>query len=304
MKNLKIFVLLAIMILGCVSLQAQEYEVTFNGFGGLSTLNYKIENVDAKIGWAGGGGFSFGIGGFKDGWQTKKIYWGFLVGVEAALYEATTLTFASANNGRYAPNVADEATFLEQSEKRKQRLWMIQIPIMAQVKFRNKKNENLYGYLAFGGKLGIPIEGEYLRNSTQSLIRKNELLNFEAQSYPANAYSEKNSRKFSTLNPMASIEGGIRWMWDLCNNGKGEGHSMGFYIGFYVDYGFLNIIPKKTNNPFYTSSQNILAHQPNYNDPINSLQRNDNDMRYIGRLNTWAMGAKFKLSFFSYRDKK
>ena len=291
MKNLKIFISLTIILLSCTILRAGDYKFkpasTFHFFSESSFLKYKIQNVETKAGWAFGGGLGLQFLGVKN---DGTFGFGLGFGVEFASYRAKTSVFAPII-GQQDQNAADEAIFLE--FEKKQKLWMIQIPIMPlfewTFKGTNKKAHSVC--FAIGTKLGFTqaLKGnyEYSGNGMQNPINEKELLNFEARSYPM----DKNSQKLFTFTTMVSLE--IGYKLNLFQY-KQDYYTMGFYIGPYVDW---IVLPWCTSFP----KPDILAYQPDYDKT--TLQQVPNDTPYAGKLNMLAVGLKIKLSL-DFRDLK
>jgi hypothetical protein len=304
MKNLKIFVSLNIMILGCASLQAQfnhAFEMTPNVFCRLSTFKYKAGKTEWCDGSGSGGGLDLGYRYFFTNKRIQSI--GLLTGVETAFYEATyeakILNTALVNSGQYE-SAADEATILEQYEMKKQRLWMFQVPVMLHITinlsdksdakvFKNFPHYSQFLEVALGCKFGFPLKGDY------DLIRENKVFNSETQSYTMDIHSKQNSWTYFTYMPSLEISYGLIWFNTDSYNIEHRYNTNSYMracIAFYFDHG----IPQKTNNSLYTPSQTgILAHQPDYDDPLNPLQQvfvpNDAPRYAV------AFGIKLKFTF-------
>ncbi|MBO5583847.1 MAG: outer membrane beta-barrel protein, partial [Prevotella sp.] len=126
-------VLSAIAMAVSVSAQTENYvpkhEFSISGFGGLSTLNYKvnipqnpyIDGVDRKMGLGGGVGLDWTYHFSK--------HWGLRLGVQAALYNAKAKKDFTLN-GIYMPDQTMIDVDAELQEK--QRAVYAQVPLMVQ----------------------------------------------------------------------------------------------------------------------------------------------------------------------------
>ena len=256
-----------------------KYEFTVNGFGGLSTLNYKVDvsNLDQravdplKLGLGGGGGFGFNYF-FTDNWAL-------VTGLEAALYRATL--------------TADEMVSLptgirhELKEfKETQNYLALQLPIMAQFTFPLDPQGVLHYYFSLGGRIGAALWGNY-HQSFERVYGEDVL--------PLSDRDFKNPLKFAPLNILGSFETGVRWKL---------GENLGLYTGLYFDYGFLNITPEK-NGALFTDNNAVYSH----NSILEAQHFFDNKEEiiatsYTDRVNNLAVGLKIKLAFGGPKKKE
>ena len=152
-------VLSAIAMAVSVSAQTENYvpkhEFSISGFGGLSTLNYKvnipqnpyIDGVDRKMGLGGGVGLDWTYHFSK--------HWGLRLGVQAALYNAKAKKDFTLN-GIY---MRDQALIdIDGKLQEKQRAVYAQVPLMVQWMTPAGKN---HFYVALGGKLGMRLWDNY-----------------------------------------------------------------------------------------------------------------------------------------------
>jgi len=268
MKRFLIFtVLLAVAAaqLPAQNLLLPKYELTINGFGGLSTLNYKVKENHItdpafKVGLGGGGGLGFHYF-FND-----NI--GLVTGLEVALYRAS---FSASKIDVY--NGSNANPYKLSDFKETQNYLALQLPVMAQ--WMKPVGTNHF-YLGIGGKVGYGLLGNYKQS-----VKLSETLVVP---------SPKGTLKFAPFNAMASTEAGIRWK--LSEN-------MGLYTGIYFDYGFLNIIPDADHKPLYEPSpsthNSILT--SDYFEPVIIRAAVGGTTCYTKRVNTLAAGVKIKLAF-------
>ena len=280
-----------------------KHEFTFNVFGGLSTLNYKIDDAALKKGLGGGAGL-----GYHYFFNDK---WGFVTGIEAALYKArlNAATLQSANHVIFNQGEGwIEQGLMEykfQKFEEKQNLLALQLPIMAKFMMPlGVSNHNLF--LGFGGRFAYGLMANYKQSASgieHRVVYDFEILFPEQAADPIlyDAYEQKASLKFASFNAMASAEAGIRWKL---------GGNFSLYTGLYVDYGLLNIAPKRTREPlamFTTDQQTqkltynsiLTAHAPDYA-TVEGGQRvtfHRNERGYTDKVNNFAAGVKIKIAF-------
>ena len=341
MKTNKLFFFLAFIGLNA-TLFAQnnvlpKHEFTINGFGGLSTLLYKVdvgtstiykmESVDVKkgLGFAGGGGLGYHYF-FNDNW-------GLVTGLEAALYRAS-VSADMMESGKYYEIRYGTGEFQEIDEflinyelgkfKERQNMLALQLPIMAQFLQPIDPQKKHHFFVAFGGRLGYSVMGNYKQSAEKVercvLYRLYGMDNVfdQLEKTQLEGYEVKKPLKFGGFNVMASIEVGFRWKlaeW------------LSLYTGIYADYGFLNLIPKMVNEKLITSVDGGEGHPGEFFEyDVNSIlvaQNSDylepkdpgpqagriwefkqSDDRYVNKLNNLGAGLKIKLAFNAPKVKK
>ena len=276
-----------------------QHEFTFNIAGGISTLNYKIDQATLKRGLAGNAGFGFHYF-FNDNWAITT-------GLEAAFYRARINAPSMESANYFSPSEGWEYIYhynLKDFEE-KQNLLALQLPIMA--KFLMPLGESDHNlFLALGGRLGYSIWGNY-EQSAQSFEQR--ILDFFGiispdRVFPSqhDGFNQKASLKFANFNAMASAEAGVRWKIS---------DKFSLYTGVFVDYGLLDIIPKRTEEALimfagmsgnfqnFAHNSILTAHAPDYATVVGGQQityhRNENG--YANRVNNLAAGVKIKLAF-------
>jgi len=165
---------------------------------------------------------------------------------------------------------------------------------------------NNHLFFALGGRLGYALSGEYSQSAQsfeQTRLGYFEIVLPEQAVTTTHAgFNQNASLKFSNFNAMASAEAGIRWK---------IGDNFSLYTGVYVDYGLLNIAPKRTeqalvmftgmsgNNQNFAHNSILTAHAPDYYTLVGGQQltyhRNENG--YANRVNNFAAGVKIKIAF-------
>ena len=317
MEVKKLFRIAAIFIAIAVAQQLHgqnnlpKYEFTLNGFGGISTLNYKVSGADLKKDFGGGGGL-----GFHYFFNSR---WSLVTGVDAALYRAS-LSAATVKSGQLF-NINDGvnppwsfvADFDMNGFKESQNAWMLQIPLMIQWMHPIDIKGNNHLFIALGGRVGLPFSGDYHQSAqdrSYARITDQEVWTpTTIQRQLARGFDRKESLKFASLNAIASMEAGIRWSL---------GGNAGLYTGVYIDYGLSNVIPSKSDGALYTpvlganygmagdfNTNSILAARlpdygeiytpgPGMNPVVNWVQ---NNAGYTDKVNTLAAGLKIKIAF-------
>ena len=281
-----------------------QYEFSFNVAGGISTLNYKIDNATLKRGFAGNAGFGFHYF-FNDNFAITT-------GLEAALYRAT-INASTIESAKYI--VVEGYQWDEEyiyhynitGFEEKQNLLALQLPIMAKFLMPlGESNHNLF--LALGGRLGYSLWGNY-EQSAQSFEQR--IFDFFGIISPDRVspslhegFNQKASLKFANFNAMASAEAGVRWKLN---------DKFSLYTGVFVDYGLLNIIPKRTEEALimfagmsgnfqnFAHNSILSAHAPDYATNTGGQQvtfhRNENSYPHNNKVNNLATGIKIKIAF-------
>ena len=228
-------VLSAIAMAVSVSAQTENYvpkhEFSISGFGGLSTLNYKvnvpqnpyIDGVDRKMGLGGGVGLDWTYHFSK--------HWGLRLGVQAALYNAKAKKDFTLN-GIY---MRDQTLIdIDGKLQEKQRAVYAQVPLMVQWMTPAGKN---HFYVALGGKFGMRLWDNY-KQIADAKTTYHPVYNAPTRAaYDPEGIHEsyRGTIGLKRFDVMGSAEVGMRWTL---------GNGTGLYTGLYFDYGFLNTAPK------------------------------------------------------------
>ncbi len=235
-------VLSAIAMAVSVSAQTENYvpkhEFSISGFGGLSTLMYKVDvpenpiikDVDRKLGFGGGIGFDWTYHFDK--------HWGLRLGLQGALYTSKAETSFSTDNREILWLFANNnynVTKVEGSFAEKQRAVYAQVPLMVQWM---TPAGNHHFYVALGGKFGMRLWDNYKQTAALSL-EKQQIINAPRRAASTSANSDydmvdRGNINLKRFDVMGSAEVGMRWTL---------GNGVGLYTGIYFDYGFLNTAP-------------------------------------------------------------
>ncbi|MCL2073460.1 MAG: PorT family protein [Marinilabiliaceae bacterium] len=274
----KFLLRLAIIVIVSFSTVTQaQYRHEFSGYigGGLSTLQYNIDNGVRKDGFGG----HLGIG-YTYFFSTNI---GISTGVEVAMYNTKfksdifRLSYDAVDNeGSPFEFRSEISDFVE-----KQRAMMLQIPLMLQFQTSGDR----MWYVAIGGKFGLPMNGAY---KTTATFRNSGYYEFENYEYTTQQFmgfgiypDNKASGNFEFKPAIfASAELGRKRI--LNNNG------LILYIGLYLDYGL--------NNVSNVNAQNSADMPPLV---TNDLQINSvlNSQSYPSTITPLAAGIKLKLSY-------
>jgi len=223
--------------------------------GGLSTIQYNPEEATYKPGYGGRLGIAYNY------FFTPR--WVLSTGMELGLYQAKAqLTSLSGSDSGIDPVYPDNRymmnyTYLSFEEK--QKLYMLNIPIMLQYWISPKF------YAAAGGKLGFPVSGQY--EISASNLTTTGSFSYEGRTYSGLDYGFQSSdnkyiRQNLDLKPacMLSAELGMKW-------------KNGLFTSLYVDYGVNNMQKTATNtlinyqpeNPCYLKLNSITSISDNVN---------------------------------------
>ena len=240
-------VLSAIAMAVSVSAQTENYvpkhEFSISGFGGLSTLMYKVDvpenpvikDVDRKLGFGGGIGV--------DWTYHFDQHWGLRLGLQGALYTSKAETSFSSDDRDFTWRFEDPDDYrywiakVDGSFVEKQRAVYAQVPLMVQW-MTPVGNHNFYA--ALGGKFGMRLWDNY-KQTTSLTLDKREAVNAPRRApgmLPNNDEEdlvERGNINLKRFDVMGSAEVGMRWTL---------GNGVGLYTGIYFDYGFLNTAPK------------------------------------------------------------
>lgn len=239
-------VLSAIAMAVSVSAQTENYvpkhEFSISGFGGLSTLMYKVDvpenpiikDIDHKLGFGGGIGV--------DWTYHFDQHWGLRLGLQGALYTSKAETSFSSDDRDFTWRFEDPDDYrywiakVDGSFVEKQRAVYAQVPLMVQW-MTPVGNHNFYA--ALGGKFGMRLWDNY-KQTTSLTLDKREAVNAPRRApgmLPNNDEEdlvERGNINLKRFDVMGSAEVGMRWTL---------GNGVGLYTGIYFDYGFLNTAP-------------------------------------------------------------
>jgi len=261
---MKKFLLLAVLlaIAATQPMQGQDYrlpqhEFTINAFGGLSTLLYKVDkNLVNDASHKMGLGFGAGFG-YHFFFSDN---WAFVTGIEAALYRSS---FTAAVINTNSPSL--------NNFKEVQNMWALQLPLMVKWLTPLGAEQKNNFYAALGGRLAYNIWGNFHQTATAGT---------------SDPFDYKETLKFGAFNVMGSVELGVRWKL---------GENTALYTGIYADYGFLNIIPKKVDEPIYW----IGANQTPVHNSILVARTDDHGNAikpYTEKVNNLGAGLKIKFA--------
>ncbi len=203
-------------------------EFSISGFGGLSSLQYKVDGLDHKLGFGGGAGFDWTYHFSK--------HWGIRLGLQGALYQGKV------KSDKYIYTYEKYGDYAEIGSQfqEKQKALYAQVPLMVQWMTSAGKHNF---YIALGGKFGYRIWDNF----------KQKVDFIDGEGFDGErSVSNQNYIDLKRINAMGSAELGMRWTL---------GNGVGLYTGLYFDYGFLKVNDKKA-----TTASIINAVDYNYNE--------------------------------------
>ncbi|GHT10838.1 hypothetical protein AGMMS4956_02970 [Bacteroidia bacterium] len=279
MKNtlLPIFLLLA----SIAAAQETTQEISVYGTGGLSTLQYKSAQGKVSLGIGGGGGVGYTF--------FFNPQWGFNIGVEVALFNASASGAAITGSSKEIYDYGRiEDTYFNSTYsdyKEKQRAVYLQVPLMAQ--FQTGADNKFYA--AAGVKVGIALAGSYATTANQLVLSgyfpatEQTFADVPEVGYVSKEHPTTSGELDFGFNLSLAAEVGARW--------RLSGY-ISLYTGLYVDYGLLNVAPKKTTALVHRPSENLTAFA--YNSLLTATLPAGN---YVDKINLFSAGLKVKLSF-------
>jgi len=276
----KIKIITLALLLGAATLTAQ-HEFSVHGGTGLSTLNYKATVGKRTSGFGG----QFGLG--YTYFSSPNL--GIRTGLDFAFYNSKFKMNSWETRYRTFDMDGDLFEFhsIMSGYEEKQRVAMLQIPIMLQ--FQRSINEKQQFYAAAGVKIGVPISGKY--TNSIAVLENTGTYDYERSTYNEQIFVgfgkftniANNSGTLNFFNPtiLASVETGIKWR---LSNGQS------LYTGLYFDYGSnLLLIRDRIYRPLY------LYNASNPRDfSTESVTRAGN---FINKINPMALGVTVRLSF-------
>ena len=237
---MKRVIIAAIAILACSSLSAQQrsrlsaqqHEFSVSAGGGLSALNYQIDDGAQK----GNMGIHFGLGYRYE--LTPGL--GVLTGVGFGIYNSTftaSRAFSSQNEAidLYYDNDPQPFTLVSELDgyEERQGVFLLQVPVMGQYV------HDLGAFDAFvnaGLKLGLPISGKYSSNVEKiTNIGKYPEYDYSVQKF--RGFGEFTDQPYSgdlefKMAVMFSIEAGAKFSLS---------RELSLYVGAFFDLGLNNI---------------------------------------------------------------
>jgi hypothetical protein len=279
---------LAIVCLFATLLQAQQkHEFSIYGGGGLSTLNYKLNNVNSdkvklKAGIVAGVGYTFFI----------NSQWGITTGAEYTTYKSKSESYSILDTQAAVDDYDDNFDYIifQKDRTEDQEVSYVNIPLMVQF----QAQEGTGFYAALGGKIGLPMNGKYkykYNGLTASGYYPSLNVLYEDLEYRGfgkfEGKSGKNDLDFKTAF-ILSAETGMK---------LSLGKKLFLYTGVYADYGLNDIVKDKKNKKLLPyNNENPL--NPNNNSMLNSEYTYYwNKKPFAGKVIPLAVGIKLKVSF-------
>ncbi|GHT73872.1 hypothetical protein FACS189456_4780 [Bacteroidia bacterium] len=283
MKN----TLLPILLLASSIAVAQEatHEISVYGNGGLSTLQYKSTQGNVQLGMGGGGGVGYTY--------FFAPQWGFNTGVEVAVFGASASSVAITGSSKeiYDFNRIEEtyfnSTYTDYAET--QRAVYLQVPLMAQFQI----GEDNKFYAAAGVKVGVALAGSY-ETTAQSLVLSGYFPTTE-QTFAGvpevgyvtqDPFTSQSGKLDFGFNLSLAAEAGIRW-WNIGLS------NVALYAGVYVDYGLLNVAPKKAAALVHRPTDDLTAFA--YNSLLTATLPAGSS--YVDKVNLLSAGVKMRVGF-------
>ncbi len=288
--NIKIFTVTCLLTLGLYNAaRAQEtngepvyprHEVTIGLGGGLSTLNYKIENGTHTNGFGGQAGLGYMFFFSK--------HWGLGTGIDINLFTAKS-KLDNGVGGSYnatvinglLPNDNFVFNYNLSNYEEKQKAWYLSIPLMLQFQTAGKNKF----FIAAGGKIAFPVSSTYKADSytmqTNGVFPDGRTYD-DLPQYGFGQFDKSSDGDLDLdLAYFASLEAGVKWQ--LCKKNS-------LYTGIYLDYG-LNNVYKKSEKEFveYTGNMDVVTNS--------SVQSKINGVESVDKMTPLALGIKIKYAF-------
>ncbi|GHT14429.1 hypothetical protein AGMMS4956_12220 [Bacteroidia bacterium] len=285
MKNILLPILLLLASIAAAQETAQEttHEISAYGFGGLSTLQYKSAQGSVQLGVGGGGGVGYTY--------FFAPQWGFNTGVEVALFNASAngAEITGSSKEIYDYGRIEETYFNStyNDYKEKQRAVYLQVPLMVQ--FQTGADNKFYA--AAGIKVGVALAGNYATTANQLVLSgyfpatEQTFVDVTEVGYDTqDPFTSQSGKLDFGFNLSLAAEVGARW--------RLSGY-ISLYTGLYVDYGLLNVAPKKTSALVHRPSENLTAFA--YNSLLTATLPAGN--AYVDKMNLFSAGLKVKVAF-------
>lgn len=287
LNSYKVIILIGLFV-SCLMTNAQiKHEFSVSGGGGLSSLNYKVNNINNdEVKFRAGGVFGIGYTLFLNS------QWGISTGLEYALYnsKADLFSIADTHSALDDSNESFDFIILQRGIKEKQESSYLNIPLMLQFQTGEKSGF----YAALGGKIGIPMKTKY-KGSFESLESKGYYpsLNVMYDDLEHRGFGNFGGGKYSNeldfdISFMLSAEVGVKSK--LTNN-------VALYTGLYADYGLndivkgskdMTVLPYQAENPMLFRNNSILNSQYTHYGVTKS---------FVDKVSPFAIGIKLRLSF-------
>lgn len=277
--------MIGLAILCCSTLIGQtKQEVSVYGSGGLSTLKYKT-TIGKQSNGTGG---QFGLG--YTYFFSEKL--GFNTGMEIALYNAKMELDNSSDKYMTKDIDGDEFEFRTtvNDYEEKQNATYINIPIILQ--FQTGKKNKIYA--AAGGKIGIPVGGNYKINNarvTNSGYYAEEDYEYTTQEFLGfGTFSRKNMSDDIKYKMAFILSGELGVKWKLKNG-------LYLYSGAYIDYG-LNDVLKEDKGKRLVEYNAITPWSFLMNGALVSQYNHDGKSEdIVDKINLMTIGVKIRLAF-------
>lgn len=267
----------------------QKHEVSIYGGGGLSTLDYKIKNVNSddvkfKGGAIAGVGYTFFM----------NEQWGISTGAEYTTYKVKASIYSVMDAHEVVDDYDDPFFFVIQQKGlvENQEATYINIPIMAQFQIQDGSGF----YAALGGKIGLPLKKGKYKYSYDGLVNKafypDENVWYDDLEYRGlgefGGRSGKEDLDFKVAFTL-SAEAGMKW---------GLNDNMSLYSGVYADYGLNNVVKAGKNQQFLPYNHEDPTDFKN-NSILNSeyTHYQEKNKALTGKVKPLAVGLKIKLAF-------
>lgn len=288
---MKRIIILALLVGSVIAVSGQDQyknEFSISVGGGISTLNYKTSIGDYQAGFGGNTGLGYAL--------FVNPNWGLRTAIEFGLYNASTKL--SKLSDRYMTNDGEydfefRSNFLNYEEK--QRMVLLNIPIMVQYQTSGKDKY----YVAFGGRIGIPINQSYTTSPNQ----------FKTTGYYAQwnvehdmpafmgfgtfEVPEKKNELDLKLSYMLSLETGVKWALKK---------SLGLYTGVYFDYGINNLLKTSSKEKFLEYNAKNPSDFRNNSVLVSEYRENGNINSFVKKVNPMTIGIKLRLTFGSGKN--
>jgi opacity protein-like surface antigen len=277
---------IAAALIACAAAVAQEavavarHEVSISAGGALSGLQSRPVYGDANM----KGAFAIGAGYH----YALNDTWGILSGIHFAVYNGG---IAASNNDHTQQITIPGGNPLDfkisaPAYSEKQRAVMINIPVMAQYRYRGWNKAVLYG--AGGFKLGVPVkvtarpEGTYTTSSfsSETHITYEELPDYSLVSN--RAFPEGKTDLGMKATVMMSLEAGAQWPF---------GGRYILYTGIYTDLGLNNALKRNVE-----TVRNLVAYQ---SETPAQVAFNSATDTYAKRMSPFALGITVRWVFFT-----
>ena len=231
----RVFIILAFAILATNIVSAQQHEFSVSAGGGMSALNYQIDDGTQK----GNMGFQLGLG-----YRYEVVRnWGILSGVGFGIYNSTftaSKAFTSQNEAtdNYVmvagtPPVEFVLISVLDGYEERQGVFLLQLPVMGQYVH---DFTSLEAYVNAGLKFGFPISGRYSSN-VEKITNKGKYPEYEYSVQKFRGFGEFNNLPYSgeldfKVAVMFSIEAGTKFSLS---------EDLSLYVGAFFDIGLNNI---------------------------------------------------------------